>query len=144
MIILDTNVLSALMQESPEPRVVRWLDDQPRTSIWTTSVTVLEVEFGLGILDRGRKRVRLMEAFHILLDKINQRIAPFDQEAAHLAGILMASRQKRGRPQDLRDTMIAAIALAHRASLATRNTIHFEDAGVRLVDPWALSPKRQE
>lgn len=138
MILLDTNVLSALMQESPEPKVVHWLNDQPRTSIWTSSVTILEVEFGLEILARGRKRTRLVEAFHTLLDKINQRIAPFDQEAAHLAGVLMAARRERDRPQDLRDTMIAAIALAHRASLATRNTSHFEDAGVRLLDPWAL------
>lgn len=136
MILLDTNVLSALMQDSPDRRVVRWLDNEPRTSIWTTSVTVLEVQFGLEILAAGKKRTRLVEAFHRLLEKMDHRIASFDKEAAQLAGVLMAARQKRGRPQDLRDTMIASIALAHRATIATRNTSHFEDAGVRLIDPW--------
>lgn len=137
MIILDTNVLSALMQESPDRKVVRWLDGEPRTSVWTTSVTVLEVQFGLEILAAGRKKTCLMEAFDALLEKMNRRIAPFDAEAAHLAGVLMATRQKKGRPQDLRDTMIAAIALAHHATIATRNTSHFEDAGARLINPWA-------
>ena len=65
MIILDTNVLSALMHESPDSRVVSWLDGQPRTSIWTTSITVLEVQFGLrflrmesaGIADAGVRQL---------------------------------------------------------------------------------------
>ena len=137
MILLDTNVLSALMQESPDAMVVAWLDDEPRTSIWTTSVTVLEVRFGLEVMTAGKKRTRLFEAFDVLLEKMNNRIASFDAEAARLAAELMASRQKKDRPQDLRDTMIAAVALAHHAALATRNSSHFEDAGVRLINPWA-------
>lgn len=137
MILLDTNVLSALMQERPDRKVVDWLDGEPRSSIWTTSVTILEVQFGLEILAAGRKRARLIETFDALLEKMSRRIVAFDSEAAPLAGVLMATRQKKGRPQDLRDTMIAAIALAHRAALATRNTSHFEDAGVRLINPWA-------
>lgn len=137
MILLDTNVLSALMQERPDRKVVDWLDGEPRSSIWTTSVTILEVQFGLEILAAGRKRARLIETFDALLEKMSRRIVAFDSEAAPLAGVLMATRQKKGRPQDLRDTMIAAIALAHRAALATRNTSRFGDAGVRLINPWA-------
>lgn len=136
MILLDTNVLSALMLESSDRKVVQWLDREPRTSIWTTSLTILEIQFGLEILASGKKRTRLMEAFHALLEKMKHRDAPFDREAAQLAGVLMASGQKKGRSQDLRDTMIAAIALAHRAALATRNVSHFEDAGIRLINPW--------
>ena len=56
MIILDTNVLSALMQRSAEMKVVDWLDKQPRLSIWTTSVTILEIRFGLQILPQGKRR----------------------------------------------------------------------------------------
>ena len=48
MMILDTNVLSALMSREPDKRVILWLDKQPRTSIWTTSVTVLEVRLVCG------------------------------------------------------------------------------------------------
>jgi toxin FitB len=49
----------------------------------------------------------------------------------------MAARNKKGRPGDLRDTMIAGIALAQHAALATRNPAHFEDASIPLVDPWS-------
>ena len=136
MILLDTNVLSALMQESPDAKVVAWLDGEPRTSIWTTSVTILEVRFGLEIMTAGKKRTRLFAAFDALLEKMDNRIVSFDAEAARLAADLMSSRQKRGRPQDLRDTMITGIALGHRAAIATRNTSHFEDANVRLINPW--------
>jgi toxin FitB len=47
MILLDTNVLSALMRQRPAPEVINWLDRQARTSVWTTSVTVLEIRIGL-------------------------------------------------------------------------------------------------
>jgi len=135
MIILDTNVLSALMQQIPEAKVLAWLDGQPRTSIWTTAITVLEIRFGLQILAAGKRRTLLMQGFDALLEKIGQRIAPFDDAAAELAANPMAARQRRGRPGDLRDTMIAGIVLAHNATLATRNTSHFEDISA-VVNPW--------
>ena len=136
MIILDTNVLSALMHQSPDERVVAWLDRQPRTSIWTTAVTILEVRFGLQIMAVGKRGSLLLQAFETLLDKIGHRIAGFDGAAAEQAADLMASRQRKGRPGELRDTMIAGIAVAHHATLATRNTNHFADITVPLVNPW--------
>lgn len=136
MIILDTNVLSALMRQAPDEQVVAWLDKQPRTSIWTTSISVLEVRFGLQIMPAGKRRSLLMQAFEALLDKIGQQVAAFDEAAAQHAADLMASRHKKGRPGDLRDTMIAGIVLAHRAALATRNTVHFDDIAVSVINPW--------
>lgn len=125
MIILDTNVLSAL-------------DRQPRSSIWTTSITVLEICFGLNVLPRGRRRSALMNAFDIVLsEKVDGRIASFDGEAARHAGDLMALRRQKGRSQELRDTMIAGIVLRSHATLATRNVSHFDDLSVNIVNPWA-------
>ncbi|HMD17898.1 MAG TPA: type II toxin-antitoxin system VapC family toxin [Terriglobales bacterium] len=138
MIILDTNVLSALMRQMPDQSVVDWLDRQPRTSVWTTAVTVLEVRFGLQILATGRRRSVLTEAFEALLARMGQRVAVFDAAAAGQASDLMAARHRKGRPVDLRGTMIAGIVLAQHATLATRNTVHFEDASIPLVDPWAV------
>jgi predicted nucleic acid-binding protein len=136
MIILDTNVLSALMRQTPDRNVIVWLDKQPRTSVWTTSATILEVQFGLQILPLGRRRSLLLQAFEAVLDKIEYRVAPFDAAAAQYAGNLMAFLQKKGRPGDLRDTMIAGIVLAHHATLATRNITHFADVSVPVVNPW--------
>ena len=138
MIILDTNVLSALMRTAPDPRVVAWLDSQPRTSVWISSVTILEIQFGLQILAAGKRRSLLMKAFdEILGEEIGRRVASFDAaDAQHAAG-LMAARQMKGRPIDLRDTMIAGLALASHATLATRNTRDFEDLRVPVVNPWS-------
>jgi toxin FitB len=137
MIILDTNVLSALMYLAPDKKVVSWLDRQPRTSIWTTSVTVLEVRFGLQIMPGGKRRSALIQAFDGVLDKIGHRVVAFDVAAAQHAGDLMAFRHKKGRTVELRDTMIAGIVLAQHAALATRNPTHFDDISAPLIDPWA-------
>jgi len=136
MIILDTNVLSALMRQTPDKNVVVWLDKQPRTSVWTSSVTIMEVRFGLQVMPLGKRRSLLIRAFDGFLDKIGYRVAPFDAAAAQQAGDLMASRRKKGRPGDLRDTMIAGIVLVHHAKLATRNMTHFQDLTVPVINPW--------
>ncbi|MGD0600968.1 MAG: type II toxin-antitoxin system VapC family toxin [Terriglobales bacterium] len=136
MIVLDTNVLSALMRQTPDKNVIVWLDKQPRTSIWTTAVTILEIRFGLQVMPLGKRRSLLIREFETVLDKIGYRVAPFDAAAAQQAGDLMASRQKKGRPGDLRDTMIAGIVLARHATLATRNITHFEDLSVPVINPW--------
>lgn len=137
MIILDTNVLSALMRHSADCKVVEWLDKQARTSIWTSSVTILEIRYGLQILPAGKRRSALIQTFEkVLVDKIESRVAPFDTASAQQAGDLMALRYRKGRPGELRDTMIAGIVLASHATLATRNTSHFEDLAVPVVNPW--------
>jgi len=138
MIILDTNVLSALMRQEPDQHVVVWLDRQARTSVWTTSVTVLEIRFGVQILVAGRRRTLLTEAFEELLARLGQRVASFDVAAAVQASDLMAARHRKSRPVDLRDTMIAGIVLAQHATLATRNTAHFEDTAIPLINPWVV------
>jgi toxin FitB len=136
MIVLDTNVLSALMHLTPENIVVTWLDKQPRMSIWTSSITVFEIRFGLGIMPAGKRRSSLLQSFEGVLEKIGRRVVSFDSDAALQAADLMATRQRKGRPVELRDTMIAGIVLAQNATLATRNTSHFNDLSVPLINPW--------
>jgi predicted nucleic acid-binding protein len=138
MIVLDTNILSALMRQVPDDKVITWLNEQPRTSVWTTSVTVLEIRLGLEIMATGRRKSSLLKTFEIVLEKMSHRIAPFDEDAATQAADLMASRRRRGRPVELRDTMIAGIVVSHRATLATRNAVHFEDLSVPIVNPWIV------
>jgi predicted nucleic acid-binding protein len=137
MIILDTNVLSALMLEEPEVSVARWLDHQARASVWTTSVTIFEIRCGLFAMSIGRRRAGLEDLFkRVVEDRLQQRVLPFDQAAAEEAATLADVRLRTGKPRDLRDTMIAGIALAQRATLATRNVRHFDDLDVAVVDPW--------
>lgn len=137
MIILDTNVLSALMRKVPETQVIRWLDRQPAESVWITAITVFEARMGLALLPGGRRRKTLETTLDTLLtEDLENRILAFDDAAAREAAALAAKRQRAGRPVDLRDTQIAGIALARRAVLATRNVRHFADLGKRVINPW--------
>lgn len=142
MIILDTNVLSALMRTTPETTVVAWLDRQPAESIWITSITLFEALLGLALLPKGKRRQTLEAAFSRLLeDDLENRVLDFDAAAATEAAALAADRQKAGRPVDIRDTQIAGIALARHAVVATRNVRHFSDLKVPVVDPWAIQTR---
>ncbi len=137
MIILDTNVLSALMRVEPDRAVVNWLDQQPSESIWITSITLFEARFGLQLLPEGSRRRQLMARFDELLSSdLENRVLLFDQAAAKQAAELAARRQQAGRPVDMRDTFIAGIALARKARIATRNTRHFDDLPGMVINPW--------
>ena len=138
MIILDTNVLSALMQRQPDATVVEWLDRQSTDAIWITSITLFEARYGLKLLADGQRRALLEGRFDELLQiDLANRVAVFDVRAADRAAQLAAERKARGRPVDMRDTFIAGIAIARGATLATRNAKHFEDLPTRIVNPWA-------
>ena len=138
MILIDTNVLSALMRREPDQAVSAWLDAQPPESIWTTAITVFEIRYGLEILPDGRRRKALEEAFDkALAEDFDGRVLAFDQAAADAAALIAARQREAGRPVEIRDVQIAGIAAARRAALATGNTRHFQDTGITLIDPWA-------
>lgn len=140
MMLVDTNVLSAMMRIAGEPAVERWFDAQSPESIWTTTITVFEIRFGLALLAPGRRRDRLHDAFYIAIDDIlGGRVLPFDRTAAETAAVIAARQRQVGRPVEMRDVQIAGIAVARKATLATRNTRHFENLGIVLVDPWQIS-----
>jgi predicted nucleic acid-binding protein len=135
MIILDSDVLSEAMRANDV--VASWLNRQPRSSIWTTAITIFEIRSGLRFMPSGRRRTERETAFtRLIVDKLENRILAFDELAAEQAAILMEKRRSVGRPVESRDTMIAGIALAQRATLATRNIRHFGDLTIPVVDPW--------
>ena len=137
MILLDTDILSSLMLSRPIEPVVEWLDRQARISVWTTSITVLELWFGTALLPVGSRRSRLeAEIGRVFGEIIEDRTLPFDTAAAEETAALMAERRRSGRSGELRDAMIAGIAIARRATLATHNVRHFADLPVSVVDPW--------
>ena len=72
----------------------------------------------------------------VMRDDLQNRVLFFDTQAAAYCAQLAADRKSRGRPVDMRDTFIAGIALARRATLATRNVLHFDDVSVPVVNPW--------
>jgi toxin FitB len=138
VIVLDTNVVSAVMQREIDPVVVAWLDSQPVESIWTTSITVFEVRMGLELLEVGRRRRMLEDAFTKMLEQdFESRVLPFDSPAAHAAGRIAAEGRRTGRSVEIRDLQIAGIASARRATIATRNVRHFQGLETAVIDPWS-------
>jgi predicted nucleic acid-binding protein len=135
MVVLDTNVLSALMNVRPEARVLAWLDRQVNMAVWTSVVSIFELRRGVDGMPEGRKRRDLQVRMErILEDVLADRILPVDRESADVAGQLWAQRIRRGVPVSVEDTLIAGVVLARGATLATRNTRHFPE--VPVVNPW--------
>jgi toxin FitB len=139
VLLLDTNILSALMLARPDPAVIAWLDAAPEDSLWVSTVTVFEIRFGIAALPSGRKRERLAAAFTDLVAiDLAGRVLDFDADAAEFAAQLAGARRAAGRSVEFRDTMIAGIALARRASIVTRNEKDFDHPGLTVINPWAL------
>lgn len=141
MIILDTNVISACMRPAKHRAVVEWLNGQPAEDIWTTTVTLFELRYGIAKLAAPDHRAELEATWKALASLIfHDRILPLDQRAASAAAELAGIRARKGRRIETADTFIAGIAISRDAILATRNVRDFADAGVTLVDPWTAKP----
>jgi toxin FitB len=137
MIFLDTNVISEIFLPTPEPRVLRWLDNQASKSIWITTINLYEIRYGLQTMPPGKKQTALLALLERWLTEVVQnRTASFDEAAAQQAANLAAALKAKGRPRESRDTMIAGIVLASHATLATRNVKHFDDIAKSVVNPW--------
>jgi hypothetical protein len=137
--VLDTNVVSELMRSEPDTAVLAWLNDQPADTLWLNSVVVSELLYGIARLPDGKRRAQLAQAVQAMLaEDFSGRVLPFDLEAAVVYADLVAMRERQGQPVDVADGQIAAICLAHGASLATRNTKHFDGLGLKLLNPWAV------
>lgn len=137
MIVLDTNVLSETLRPVPDAQVLAWLDAQPTSALFTTTITRAEILHGVRLLSKGRRRDKLQSVVLVILDEdFSGRILAFDSAAADEYVDIVAGRKAKGRPISQFDAMIAAVARAHGATLATRNTRDFTDCGIDLVDPW--------
>jgi toxin FitB len=137
VIILDTNVLSELMRSEPHPEVFVWTAGQPRGDLYTTSVNVAEILYGIAAMPLGRRRSGLATlAEAMFTEDFVGRILPFDNAAAAQYAEIVVSRRQQGRPIEAFDAQIAAIALVAKADLATRDTSGFAGCGLSLIDPW--------
>ncbi len=137
MIVVDTNVISELMRQIPDNRVLTWIDDIPKQDIAITAITVAEILYGIGSLPDGKKRRRLVDAVTAMFDEyFFGRIHPFDRRAAVEYADIVIQRENLGAPISIPDARIAAICRSMAAGFATRNTKDFGNIGLVLIDPW--------
>ncbi len=137
MLVLDTNVVSELMRERPNPDVLRWVDNQLTDNLFVTSVTEAEIRTGIAILPEGERQRGLAASAERLFSVLfSERILPFDSDAARAYAMLAADRRVAGRPISQSDCQIAAIARCRGASVATRDVDDFEGSGIEVINPW--------
>jgi len=137
MILLDTNVVSENLRVAPSPKVVAWLDAQRPALIYLCTPVLAELYRGIARLTEGRRKDHLRIAIERMQNELfRDRILAFDTGAAKQYGHLTAIRERLGDPIGHMDAMIAAIALCHRATVATRDVRGFAGLGLELIDPF--------
>ncbi|WP_066521834.1 type II toxin-antitoxin system VapC family toxin [Curtobacterium ammoniigenes] len=138
MIVLDTNVVSELMREIPNARVLAWADSQVAEELHLTSMTSAELLSGVARLPEGRRRERLSRQVGRLVDEVfDGRVIPFDLSASVDYARIVQARDRAGSPISVADAVIAATVVAAGAdALATRNVRDFVGTGLRIVNPW--------
>ncbi|MDB5548596.1 MAG: PilT protein-like [Tardiphaga sp.] len=136
MIILDTNVLSEPFRPKPDAAVRAWFNAQRTDALFTCAPALAELRFGIERLDPGAKRQWLADNVDRLEQQFSGRILPFDANTANIYGRIVASREKRGRSISAMDGMIAAVALQHGASLATRDGRGFALLNLTIINPF--------
>jgi len=134
MIVLDTNIVAALMADGAE--IDPWLMAVPRHELYTTVMTRAEIRYGLARLPAGKRRTDLVNRADDLFRQTQERLLSFDAKAADRYGEVVAIREASGRPISVADAIIASIAWVHHASLATRNVRDFDDCELAVVNPY--------
>jgi toxin FitB len=136
MIILDTNVVSELMKPSPSAAVTDWVRAQTGGELYTTSITLAEILYGVARLPGGRRKELLRTTASEVFAAFEDQVLPFDSSSAmHYANVI-GGRDQLGLPIDGFDAQIASICRANGAALATRNLKDFQHTDVNLIDPW--------
>lgn len=137
MILLDTNIVSAVMAPSPPREVVAWLNAQESATLYLCTISLAEIGYGLRVLPDGKRRRLLEERFEAFVSKaFDQRILDFDQPAARIYGEVMVHRREIGRPLGIADGQIASIARSRYFAVATRNARDFAECGVDVINPF--------
>jgi predicted nucleic acid-binding protein len=131
--LVDANILSEATKASPEPRVIAWLRRHERDLV-VDPVILGEIRFGILLLPKSKRRTSLEQWF----DNGVQRLTclPWEAETGLRWAALLASLRTSGRAMPIKESLIAATALRHGLTVATRNRGDFVKAGVKIVDPF--------
>lgn len=140
MIVLDTNIISVLMnpKHPDQPIIGAWRLTLGDEVARITTISMSEILLGIAIMPLGNKRQRLETAANRFFS--SGAALNFDEAAALAYVEIVSTRREHGRPIPILDAQIAAIARANGATVATRNVRDFEDCGVALVNPYSSAP----
>ncbi|MCA3269371.1 MAG: type II toxin-antitoxin system VapC family toxin [Alphaproteobacteria bacterium] len=139
MFILDTNVLSELIKPQGDQVVLTWFARQSRSALYSTTINLAEIIFGIARLPHGKKKQNLDKNFSLWQKSgFENKFLSFDVDAACYFGLLKIKHKSHGHNVSTEDLQIAAITHAHNATLITRNTKDFASCGIALINPWDM------
>jgi predicted nucleic acid-binding protein len=136
--LLDTNVASERLRKTPDAAVVEWIGRQRSERLFLSTVTIAEIQFGISVLDSGRRQAMLEDWLSDLLSALGDRLLPIDRDVATAWGHLRAKAKGAGRPTPAMDAFIAATAEVHGLTVVTRNVRDFEVWGGPVFNPWDI------
>ncbi len=132
--LVDANVLSEMTKPKPAMQVMEWLRDHDHVSM-VNPIILGELEYGILSLPAGKRRTRLHQWYQAGLKRLH--ILDLDSHTATIWAVMLAELKRKGRAMPVKDSLIAATALQHGLTVATRNIAHFEPAGVEAINPFA-------
>lgn len=134
--LVDANVLSEPTRPDPEPHVIQWLKAREQ-AIVVDPIVLGELRFGILLLPKGKKRTALERWFGEGVQRLH--CLPWEHDTGLRWAELLAQLRRRGKAMPVKDSLIAATALTHDLTVATRNRRDFETANVRVVDPFVAA-----
>jgi len=132
--LVDANVLSEATRPTPDPKVLDWLR-RNESEIVVNPIILGEIRFGIERMPRGKRRQRFEDWFDQGVEKLT--CVPFDAATGIRWAQLLAKLYAAGNKMPYKDSLIAATALVHGFTVATRDVRDFRKAGVKVVDPFA-------
>ncbi len=137
--LVDTNVISEVAKPFPAPQVARWLDQASPMTTYTSVITLGELRIGIEGLALGKRRTELEAWLESGLPTwFSANLLPVSREISDVWGRLTIRAKRNGTPLAMADGLIAATAVVHRLTVVTRNTSHFTNFSVQLLDPWTI------
>lgn len=134
--ILDINVISELVKQSPVQSVLKWFDSVDNDKLCISVITLGEIRKGIvGIqnLDRQKQISNWLEIE--LPAYFEERILNIDSKVADMWGRLQSL--KKGYSLPAIDGIIAATARVHNLKLVTRNIKDFIHVPIEMINPWS-------
>ena len=132
--LVDANVLSEVMRPSPNARVLEWLE-RHESSLAVNPIVLGEIEYGILLLPRGARRSRLQTWFQTGVEKV--RVLDLDARTASVWAAMLSRLKAKGLSMPVKDSLIAASAIAHGLTVVTRNHRDFESSGVPALNPFS-------
>ncbi len=140
MILLDTCVISEFAKPAPDLAVLAWMERVGDDSLRLSVLTLGEIKAGVDLLDPGPRKASVDAWLSELRATFADRILPVDEAVAMQWGAISAAGRRSGRVRPPIDALLAATAMCHHLTLATRNVADFEGTGVVVVNPWDATP----